>query len=88
MKDSATRRRSKTMHIPFKNVVNSGPCVPTGVRQEYDPVELRRNKDSNSFGTFLTNIIENTGGKQNFRQRLHLQTEKNYNGLLRSYKLR
>jgi len=63
MQDSATSRRSKTMHIHFKNGVNSGPCLPIGVRQEYDPVEVRRNKGSNSFGKFLTDIMETIGEK-------------------------
>jgi hypothetical protein len=66
MQDSATSRRSKTMHIHFKNGVNSGPCLPIGVRQEYDPAEVRRNKGSNSFGKFLTDTIEAIEEKAGF----------------------
>jgi len=51
------------MHIPFKNGVNSGHCLPTGIRQEYDPVEMRQEKDFNSFGEVMTDMIETIGGK-------------------------
>lgn len=54
------------MHIPFKNGVNSGPCLPTGIRQKYDPMEVRQEKDSNSFGKFLTDMIETIDGETDF----------------------
>ncbi len=54
------------MHIPFKNGVNSGPCLPTGIYQKHDAVEVRRDKGSNSFGTFLTDTIEAIGEKAGF----------------------
>ena len=51
------------MHIPFKNAIHSGSCGPTSVRQEYGSVEARQDKSSNSFGRFLTDIIEAIGRK-------------------------
>jgi hypothetical protein len=66
MKHSTTSSRSKAMHIPFKNGVNSGPCLPTGVYQKHDAVEVRRDKGFNSFGKFLTDTIEAIGEKAGF----------------------
>ena len=54
------------MHIPFKNGVNSGPCLRAGVYQKHDAVEASRDKGSNSFGKFLTDTIEAIGEKAGF----------------------
>ncbi len=51
------------MHIPFKNAIHSGFCRPTSVRQKYGSVAARQDKSSNSFGRFLTDIIEAIGRK-------------------------
>jgi hypothetical protein len=66
MKNSTTSSKSKAMHIPFKNGVNSGSCLPSGLYQKHDAVEARRDKGSNSFGKFLTDTIAAIGEKAGF----------------------